>query len=75
MKYVFGVMTKVWTLESNNKKTAEIGMCIFIGKNIPIVIYEPESYAIMPSKTLENYQDDYEPKEVESSIDSIKEVR
>ncbi len=53
MKYEFGVMSTKYFIEAKNDFIAHISMAIFIGKPIPIAIYEPRKYAINPKEILD----------------------
>ena len=53
MKYVFGVMSLKWSLEAPDLRTAKCAMSVFIGKNVPIAIYEPIQEAFMPKEVFE----------------------
>lgn len=53
MKYTFGVMSCKYELKAEDDETAHIAMSVFIGKNIPIVIYSPKEGAISPKEILE----------------------
>lgn len=77
MKFRFGVMSSVWTMEAVNQEIAEVAMCVFMRQNIPIVIYEPEKKAISPLTVFENadkkYGEQKPIKEIQEAVDSIKE--
>jgi hypothetical protein len=53
MKYKFGIMSQLWELESNDEILAEVAMCLFYKKDIPIAIYFPTKKAIQPKEILE----------------------
>jgi len=73
-KYIFGVMSKKWELEANNCTQAYIAMAMFIGKNIPVAVYEPQKGAFMPKDVLKDNQINFKPKLVGKILDSIKEI-
>ncbi len=52
-KYVFGVMDNKWELESDDMVQAYIAMSLWVKKNIPIAVYEPQTYGFMPKDILE----------------------
>ena len=51
-KYVFGVMSNKWELSGENKTIARVAMCLFVKRNVPIVVYSPDEEAFMPEDML-----------------------
>jgi hypothetical protein len=74
MKYTFGVMSNKYELESDDMTTAYISMAVFIGKNMPIAVYSPQTYAFMPKDILEANKGAFNPEKVKKCIKNIKEV-
>jgi hypothetical protein len=52
IKFKFGVMSNKWSLEAPDSTIAKIAMSVFIGQNIPIAIYSPNTDAFMPKDIL-----------------------
>ena len=73
-RYVFGVMSNKWELESDDMVSAYIAMSLFIEQNVPIAVYEPQAYAFMPKDILDNNQDSFSPEKVRECLKTIKEV-
>ena len=74
-KYKFGVGTKVWEMEADDMTNAYITMAMFIGKNIPVAVYEPQRYGFMPKDILEINFDTFIPEKVKQFTLSIKELK
>lgn len=56
MKYVFGVMTQRYKLESEDEIMAKVAMCLFLKTAAPIAIYSPEIMAFFPHEFLDNQE-------------------
>jgi hypothetical protein len=54
MKYIFGVMSSKWSLEAPDMLTAYFTMILKVQQNVPIAVYEPSPYGIMPKSFMEN---------------------
>lgn len=75
MYYEFGVMSKKWSIEATTEEVAKIAMTLFIGKNIPVAIYKPESNAFLPMDILNGLDMTEETiKNVKKAMDNIKEL-
>ncbi len=74
MKYSFGVMSCKYEMEADDMINAYISMALFIGKDIPVAVYEPQSYCFLPSTILENNKMNANPKLITKYISSIKKV-
>ena len=74
MKYVFGVMSSKWELEAKTKVIAKLVMAGFIGKQIPIAIYEPEKEAFIPSSDMFKMEKMPNHDDIREAHNSIKEV-
>ena len=68
VKYEIGVMSNKWSLEAKSEDIVKVFMSMFIGKDIPIVIYSPKKGAFMPSEVLENHKKDLDSKEFMKDI-------
>ena len=74
VKYEFGVMSKKWTLESDDEFIAKLTMSIFLGKNIPIAIYSPKSSGFMPEDIFKKDNNKTNPKDIKKCFKTIKEI-
>jgi hypothetical protein len=73
MNFEFGVMSSKWELKAPDLKTAQIAMAMFIAKDIPIAIYEPEQIAFLPREVLVLPVPDNK-EAIRDAIESINEV-
>lgn len=53
--YKFGVMSNIFTLQSDNEDIAKVAMSLHMQTSAPIAIYEPKSLAFNPTQVLEDY--------------------
>ena len=74
VKYVFGVMSNKWTLETEDEFIAKLTMSVFLGKNIPIVIYSPNKSGFMPKDIFEQDNNKTNPEDIRKCFESIKKV-
>lgn len=74
MEYKFGVMSKKWSLQADDMYTAYITMSMFIGSNIPVAVYEPQTYGFMPKDILDQNMSEFKPEKVRECMNTIKEL-
>ena len=67
-------MSRKWELEADSSKNADIAMAIFIGKNIPVAVYEPEEHGFLPQNIMENNKHSIESEKLHKIIGTIKNV-
>jgi len=75
MEIEFGVMSNRWKMEAEDIKVGKLAMCLFIGKEVPIVIYKPIENAFMPSLEFIKQNINYKRSLVIKAQDSIKIIR
>ena len=74
MKIVFGVMSGKWEMEAEDLIVGKLAMMMFIGKEVPIAIYEPkDAKSFLPSVDFIKEYIDYKRSSVHKAMDSIKE--
>ena len=74
MKYEFGVMSKKWSLESDDMIQAYIVMSLWVKQNVPVAVYKPQKYGFMPQDILENNIKVADPKKIKEIMETIKEI-
>jgi hypothetical protein len=72
MKWLFGVMSRKYSMVAESEEVACTAMVVFVGKNIPIAIYEPKEFAVMPIDVMQTPCVNV--AAVSAAIKSIKEV-
>ena len=75
MKFEFGVMSCKYELEAEDLKVAKLAMTLFIGKPIPIAIYNLEKESFIPSIEFMQENIKYKPDKVNLAYKSIKKLK
>lgn len=73
-KYKFGVMSKKWELESDDMIQAHIAMSLWVKQNVPVAVYEPQSYGFMPQEILATNLEVADGKKLKKIMETIKDL-
>ena len=68
-------MSNKWELEADDEFIAKLTMSIFLGKNIPIVIYSPNKSGFMPKDIFKKDNNKTNPDDIKKCFETIKEVK
>ena len=75
MIYEFGVMSKRWTVESDDEEVAKIAMSLFIGQDVPVTIYKPKESGFLPSTVLKPDDRTIDIVRLRKAMQSVKELQ
>ena len=71
MKYIFGVMSSKYKLESESERTAKLAIVLFLKTSAPIAIYSPVKRAFRPQEILESEMSFPAPSDLQEVMASI----
>lgn len=73
--FEFGVMSKKWRMKAKDRNYARTAICIFIGKDVPIVAYGSKPESFLPSIMLNTLDELHlERKYLDEALLSIEEI-